>query len=60
MNSYRVCKNTERLGCIIRDGSFKIAAMALLIVGGFIFVGSSAWAGPPFFTDDPEPVEHFR
>jgi hypothetical protein len=23
-----------------------------------VFVQGRAWAGPPFFTDDPEPVEH--
>ncbi len=33
---------------------------AVLIVVGVLFFNSPAWAGPPFFTDDPEPVEHLH
>jgi hypothetical protein len=33
--------------------AFSVAAVLLLFAG-------QAWAGPPFFTDDPEPVEHLH
>ncbi len=38
--------------------TFGIEAV-LVVVGAFLFIGP-AWAGPPFFTDDPEPVEYLH
>ena len=35
------------------------AGTGLIVVGAFLFM-SPAWAGPPFFTDDPEPVEYLH
>ncbi|MDA8157540.1 MAG: hypothetical protein M0Z52_13985 [Actinomycetota bacterium] len=36
----------------------KSILIMLLSVGLLLFGQLSAWAGPPFFTDDPEPVEY--
>ncbi len=33
-------------------------AIAALLLSVAVFGPSAAWAGPPFVTDDPEPVEH--
>ncbi len=40
-------------------------AGTIKLIGAFIFLclfllAVPAWAGPPFFTDDPEPVEHLH
>jgi len=36
-----------------------LRSLIVLIVANIAtFVLDSAWAGPPFVTDDPEPVEH--
>jgi len=32
----------------------------VLITSAFLSIAGSAWAGPPFVTDDPEPVELFH
>ena len=41
---------------------YTVAVMALLlfVLGPLSFTRMIAWAGPPFFTDDPEPVEHLH
>jgi hypothetical protein len=36
-----------------------IETLFFMVAAAFLLV-SSAWAGPPFFTDDPEPVEHLH
>ncbi len=46
-------------GCINRFVLMFRLAMALVAVSlPFVLSAGSAWAGPPFFTDDPEPVEY--
>jgi len=40
-----------------RRVSHRVVLWAALLVLAAIFVGGTAWAGPPFLTDDPEPVE---
>jgi len=42
-------------GSILNLKNFKLWALFVLIS---IFCTSSVWAGPPFVTDDPEPVEY--
>lgn len=39
--------------------NFASRAIKVLLAGGGIFLAAdSAWAGPPFLTDDPEPVDY--
>jgi len=44
----------------MRDRFTTIRVEAVLIVAGVLFFIGTAWAGPPFFTDDPEPVEYLH
>lgn len=60
MNGNRTLENLRRFCSATGDRFRAIAAQTILIVvGGLLFTGT-AWAGPPFFTDDPEPVEHLH
>lgn len=38
----------------------KVVVETGLIVVGVLLLMRRAWAGPPFFTDDPEPVEYMH
>ncbi|MFI5296436.1 MAG: hypothetical protein ACHQ0Y_15595 [Thermodesulfovibrionales bacterium] len=58
MNGKRTLENLRRSSSAIVDRGKAIAAETILMVAvGLLFTGM-AWAGPPFFTDDPEPVEY--
>ncbi len=60
MNSERTLRILRRCLSAIGNRFLLVAAeMILIVAGGFLFTGT-AWAGPPFFTDDPEPVEHLH
>ncbi len=47
----------KKLNRTIQQKSFLMAA-TLAVIFPLVFGLMTAWAGPPFFTDDPEPVEH--
>jgi hypothetical protein len=46
--------------CNIKEiiSSFRISMMMILVYFLLALGAELAWAGPPFFTDDPEPVEY--
>jgi hypothetical protein len=60
MNSNRILRIFRRFFGAIGSRLVVVAAEAILIVAGGILFTGPAWAGPPFFTDDPEPVEHLH
>ncbi|MDA8105425.1 MAG: hypothetical protein M0Z71_08585 [Nitrospiraceae bacterium] len=60
MLSNQKLKNLRRSGAAM-EGRLKkvLVETSLILVGVFLLIGT-AWAGPPFFTDDPEPVEYLH
>lgn len=60
MNNCQVLKNLRRF-CGAMQGRLKtIGVETVFIAAGVLLFMGPAWAGPPFFTDDPEPVEHLH
>ena len=55
-------KNKNRQAKLPRPGLMvRIRSYGLILMGvvfSFLIVQSAAWAGPPFFTDDPEPADY--
>jgi hypothetical protein len=62
MSLRRIKNDEKREELAIREKRFRILPQlfAAIIAGAFVFILGEviAWAGPPFLTDDPEPVEY--
>ena len=61
MNGRSFIKSPDRLkktGHTNQDHLSCLVAMMIAVMFPFIPGGGTSWAGPPFITDDPEPVEY--
>lgn len=58
MNNNQTLRNLGKFCSAMLDSVKTTGVETVLIIAGVLLFIGQAWAGPPFFTDDPEPVEY--